>query len=122
MSEESLSSYKELIVWQKAVELGVQVYSLTEFFPKEEQFGLVSQMRRSAVSIASNIAEGRSRGTRKDFAHFLRHAYASGAELETQIVIAKRLTKTSSLKYDTVDSLLNEIMRMLNVMIRKMNS
>ena len=78
-------------------------------------------MRRAAVSIASNIAEGRMRGTKKDFSHFLRIAFGSGAELETQIIVAKQLLNTKNLKYDIVVSLLGEVMRMLNVMIRKFN-
>ena len=116
-----LSSYKELHVWQRAMELVVSVYKVTVNFPKEEIYGLTSQIRRSAISIPSNIAEGRMRGTRKDFVQFLRIAYASGAELETQIEISKQLPRTNMLDYSKVDSLLNEIMKMLNVMIRKLN-
>ena len=116
-----LSSYKELHVWQRAMELVVSVYKVTVNFPKEEIYGLTSQIRRSAISIPSNIAEGRMRGTRKDFVQFLRIAYASGAELETQIEISKQLPRTNILDYSKVDSLLNEIMKMLNVMIRKLN-
>ena len=115
-----IQSYKELIVWQKAVLLSVQIYSLTEQYPREEAYGLVSQMRRAAVSIASNIAEGRCRGTKKDFVQFLRIAFGSGAELETQIEISKRLPKTNSFDYREVDSLLAEVMRMLNAMIEKL--
>lgn len=116
----STQSYKELIVWQKAVELAVHVYALTEQYPKEEMYGLTSQMRRAAVSIASNIAEGRYRGTKKDFCQFLHIAFGSGAELETQIEISKRLPKTKSLDYAAVDSFLAEVMRMLNAMIEKL--
>lgn len=102
----TISSYRDLVVWQKAIQLAIEIYQLTDRFPREEQFGLVSQMRRAAVSIASNIAEGRSRGTRKDFAHFLTMAYASGAELETQIYIARQLPKTHLLNYQLVESIL----------------
>lgn len=116
-----LSSYKELHVWQRAMELVVLIYKVTVNFPKEEIYGLTSQIRRSAISIPSNIEEGRMRGTKKDFVQFLRIAYASGAELETQIEISKQLPKTNMLDYSKVDSLLDEIMRMLNVMIRKLN-
>ncbi|GIW67473.1 MAG: hypothetical protein KatS3mg096_341 [Candidatus Parcubacteria bacterium] len=84
-------SYKDLLVWQKAIELVMEIYELTKYFPKEETYGLVSQIKRAAVSIPANIAEGRSRRTRKDFIQFLRIAYASGAELETHLEIAKRL-------------------------------
>lgn len=114
-------SYKELIVWKKAIELTVQVYKLTDKFPREELYGLTSQMRRAVISIPSNIAEGRFRGTRKDYSQFLRIAYDSGAELETQIEIAKRLGKTSELNYTQVDILMEEVMKMLNVMIRKLS-
>lgn len=89
MDNKKISSYKDLLVWQKALELSVEIYNLTENFPKEEIYGLTSQIRRAAVSIPSNIAEGRYRGSKKDFSQFLRIAYASGAELETQLEIAK---------------------------------
>lgn len=115
-----IHSYKELIVWQRAMELVVAVYGLTEQFPREEIYGLTSQMRRCAVSIASNIAEGRFRGTRKDFAQFLRISYGSGAELETQVEIAKRIPKTKNLDYEKTECLLNEVMKMLNSMIIKL--
>lgn len=99
----------------------VAVYELTEHYPKSELYGLTSQTRRSAVSIASNIAEGRRRGIKKDYVQFLRIAYGSGAELETQIEIAKRLSLSKNLDYNKVDSLLLEVMKMLNVMIKRLN-
>ena len=99
----------------------VEIYALTDKFPKEEIFGVTSQMRRAAVSIPSNIAEGRFRGTKADYLNFLRTAYASGAELETQIEISKRLPKTKTLDYSRADKLLDEVMRMLNAMIRNFN-
>ena len=92
----SIESYRDLIVWQKAMELVTVVYGVTEKFPKAEVYGLTSQIRRSVVSIPSNIAEGRRRGSRKDFRNFLLHAYGSGAELETQIEIAKQLNVNQS--------------------------
>ena len=122
MAETKLFSYKDLIVWQRSIELVIAVYELTEDFPKEELYGLTSQMRRAAVSIPSNIAEGRFRGTKKDFLQFLRIAYSSGAELETQLEIAKRLRQTKDFDYSKVDSLLLEVMKMLNTIIRKFNT
>ncbi len=111
------SSYKELVVWQKSMDLVIEVYQLTKEFPKEEIYGLTSQMKRSAVSIPSNIAEGSRRSSRKDFCNFLYHAYGSGAELETQVEISKRLSFGKVDKYEKVKSLLNEVMRMLNKFI-----
>lgn len=96
------------------MELVVAVYDVTDKFPKEEIYGLTSQMRRAAVSIPSNIAEGKRRGTKKDYRHFLIVAYGSGAELETQIEIAKRLSFGKNVNYDTIDKLLEEVMKMLN--------
>lgn len=118
MSE--IKSYKDLIVWQKSIDLVTKIYQLTENFPKEEIYALTNQMRRCAVSIPSNIAEGRGRGTRKDFAHFSRMALGSANELETQIEIAKRLPKTKMLKYSKTEELLVEVIKMLKVMINKL--
>ena len=97
--------------------LVVAIYELTEKFPIEEKYGLAMQMRRSAVSIPSNIAEGSRRGSRKDFRHFALIALGSGAELETQIQIAKRLPLGKKLEYGSIDNLLDEVMRMLNKLI-----
>jgi four helix bundle protein len=84
-------SFRELKVWNRAIELTTLVYALTAEFPKAEVYGLSSQMRRAAVSIASNIAEGSARGTRKDFKQFVAIARGSNSELQTQLVIAGRL-------------------------------
>ena len=115
-----MQSYKDLIVWQKAITLVKSVYELTEHFPKAELFGMTSQMRRSAVSIASNIAEGSRRGTRKDFRQFILMAYGSGAELETHIEIVKQLPFGKKLSTSAIESLLSEVMRMLNALERKL--
>ena len=86
-----INSFKDLTVWQKAFALVVKVYKYTENFPTQERYGLVSQMRRSAVSIVSNIAEGHRRSSRKDYANFLANSLGSAAELETKILISKEL-------------------------------
>ena len=117
-----IQTYKDLIVWQRAMDLVEAVYELTEKFPKSEIYGLTSQMRRCAVSIPSNIAEGRRRGSQKDYCQFLIIAYGSGAELETQIEIAKRLPFSKNLDYAKVDQLLLEIMKMLNKMLSILRS
>src|SRR5215207_10785422 len=87
----ALLHYRELIAWQKAVELVVEIYRMTERFPREEQFGLTNQLRRAAVSIASNIAEGQGRGTPGDFLRGLRIGNGSRQEVETQILLADLL-------------------------------
>lgn len=117
-----IHTYKDLIVWQKSIELVVAVYEITEHFPKSEIYGLVSQMKRCAVSIPSNIAEGRRRVSKKDFHHFLIIAYGSGAELETQVEIVKKLPFGKKLDFTNIDKLLDEIMRMLNKMTSEFNS
>ena len=117
--ENKIYSYKDLIVWQKSVELAIAIYKLTEKFPKTEIYGLMSQMRRAVISIPSNIAEGRKRGSIKDFRQFLIIAYSSGAELETQLEIVKKLPFGKSLDYSKVDSLLLEVMKMLNKILSK---
>lgn len=116
-----INSHKDLIVWQKGITLCEKIYFLTEKFPKEELYGLTSQMRRCAVSIPSNIAEGRSRKTTKDFIQFLRIAIGSASELETQIEISKRLPGTRNLAYEEVEMLLNEVSRMIMGMIKKLS-
>jgi len=109
-----LNSYRDLKVWQKSVELVVEIYKLTNFFPKNELYGLTMQMRRAAVSIPSNIAEGYSRKHRQEYAQFIRIAFGSGAELETQIFIAKKLRLAPSHKFIRSEELLSEVMKMLN--------
>lgn len=112
-----MHTYKDLIVWQKAVELCVCVYTLTDKFPKEELYGITSQMRRAAVSIPSNIAEGKLRASDKECRQFFFVAFGSGGELETQVEVSKRLEKTEELDYTGIDNLLTEVMKMLNKLI-----
>ncbi|MFH1233175.1 MAG: four helix bundle protein [Patescibacteria group bacterium] len=116
---EEIKSYRDLIVWQKSIGLVVEIYQITKHFPKEELYGLTIQIRRCAISIPSNISEGRGRGTRKDFAQFLRIALGSANELQTQIEIAKRLNYIQENK--KTNELLIEIIKMLNSMINKLN-
>ena len=117
-----MNSYKELIVWQKSFSLVREIYILTEKFPKSEIYGLYSQMRRSAVSIPSNIAEGYCRGSRKEFSQFLNIAFASGAELETQIMLAKSLKFVKDEDAEKAEALLSEAMKMLNVLMKKLRN
>jgi four helix bundle protein len=90
-SDRSIRSFNDLLAWQKAMSLAEDVYRVTRAFPKDEIFGLTSQMRRAAVSVASNIAEGQARQTRGEFVQFLGHAKGSLAELETQTMLSTRV-------------------------------
>lgn len=111
-----IKDYRDLIVWQKSMDLVVEIYKITEIYPKSERFGLVSQMQRSAVSIPSNIAEGYRRGTKKDYRNFVLIAYGSSSELETQVEIAKRLQYISQEQCGKIDQLLLEVAKMLNAL------
>lgn len=108
--------YKELIVWQKAMDLVEMIYKSTHTFPAHEIYGLTSQMRRAAVSIPSNIAEGKRRISSAEFKHFCRIAFGSSAELETQVEIAFRLKYLDTNARTSIDSLLSEVLKMLNVL------
>ena len=109
--------YKDLIVWQKAVDLATFIYELTEPFPKHELYGLSSQMRRAAVSVASNIAEGQGRLTKGEFVQFLGHSRGSLFELETQLLIAVRLKYCSPQMQGRADERITEVRRMLVALI-----
>ena len=108
-----MHNFRQLKIWEKAMDLVLEVYTATAEFPKEEKFGLTSQMRRSTVSIASNIAEGAGRNSDKEFCRFLAIAHASSYELETQVLVAERL---NLLKNEISISLCNKI-----VEVQKMN-
>lgn len=101
------------------MELVVEVYKLTEKYPVNELYGLTSQSKRCSVSTPSNIAEGRRRGSDKEFFHFLSISFGSGAELETQIEIAKRLSFGKNLDFLKVDELLEQVMKMLSTLLAK---
>jgi four helix bundle protein len=98
----SISSFRDLTVWQLGMQLTEQVYRLTAEFPKSETYGLSSQMRRSAVSIPSNIAEGQGRDSTKEFLHFLAIAFGSICELETQLILANRFNYLSDIDLKAV--------------------
>ena len=118
----TINSYKDLIVWQKSMDLTVEVYHLAKLLPKEETYALSDQMRRSAVSIPSNIAEGQGRNSTRDFVRFLSIARGSQTELETQLLICERLGYISSEKLKIAIELCDEVNKMLNVLITKLKS
>ena len=117
-----LKSYQDLTVWQKAFAACIEVYRLTRRFPADERFGLTSQLRRAAVSVPSNIAEGYGRGSTPDYIRALRIAYASNCELETQALIAREL---GYLKPDEAEKLggeIREVERMLKALVRALGA
>ncbi len=112
-----MNDFRQLIVWQKSMALAKEIYVYAEKLPSKERFGLVSQLQRCGVSIPSNIAEGSKRGTRKDFAQFLRIASGSAAELETQLELARSIYGNPAPK---AESLLKEVQKMLETFIKKL--
>jgi four helix bundle protein len=109
----AMNKYKELKVWQRSVDLATNVYQLTKHFRSDERFGLTSQINRSVVSIASNIAEGSGRGSKKDFSRFLSIAYGSAYELETQIIISNNLKYLSVKNFKSITECIDEVQKML---------
>jgi four helix bundle protein len=110
----TIHTHREMIVWQKSIELVKRVYGLTKSFPREEIYGLTAQLRRAAVSIPANIAEGHARSGRRDYAHFLVIARGSLNEVDTLIELALSLEYTSRDKLNQVFGLMDEVGRMLN--------
>jgi len=117
-----MGNYKELIVWQKSVDLVTDIYSCTKNFPKEELYSLTSQIRRSSISIPSNIAEGHSRRSQIDYLQFLKIARGSCAEFETQVIIAKNLNYLNINDFDYLSKKSEEIAKMLNALITKLQT
>jgi four helix bundle protein len=117
-----IKNYKDLIVWQKSMEVALEVYKLTEKFPKSEIFGSVNQMRRSAFSISSNIAEGWARKSSGNYLQFLSIASGSAAELETQLILTQRLGYGDEITYERILNLLLEVQKMLNSFRSKIKS
>lgn len=111
--------YQQLIVWQKAMLLVNRIYQLTQHFPENEKFGLTSQLRRAAVSVPSNIAEGSGRGSDKDFCRFLYQARGSLTEIETQLLIAQQLG-FCCIDQD-LDNLTQQVFAMLNKLIQSLS-
>jgi four helix bundle protein len=113
-------SYRDLLVWQKGIELAKIVYRLTARLPSEEKFGLISQMRRAAISVPSNIAEGQARHTTGEFIQFISHAEGSVAELDTQLVVIVELGFLPATDVAQASLLIEELRRMLNSLRRRL--
>ena len=117
-----MKNYRDLIVWQKAMDLVEEIYRITEFLPNEEKFGLSLQLKRAAVSIPSNIAEGYERNTTKDYIKFLSIAKASRAEVETQLYICKRLEFLTDDEIKKSLEICEEIKRIIIAMFKNLNN
>jgi four helix bundle protein len=116
-----MRKYKDLIIWQRSVELSATIYKITADFPHEEKYGLISQMRRSSVSVPSNIAEGSGRSSDKEFKRFLEIAYGSLYELQTQLIISKKLSFISDLLANELDEEIIEIQKMIYTYTQRFN-
>ena len=112
-SQKPIRDYKDLHVWQKAMELAKRIYLLTGRFPPEEKFGLVSQMRRPAISVPSDIAEGQARNTTGEFVQFISHAEGSAAELDTQLRLSIELSFCVTADLEDAFRLLTDVQKML---------
>jgi four helix bundle protein len=116
------AAFKDLLAWQRAIDLTVAIYRLTESFPASEKFGLSNQLRRAAVSVASNIAEGYGRATRGEYVQFLGHARGSNCEIETQLVIAASLGFGSSHNLATAEKLCADVSRLLRGLMQSLRA
>lgn len=114
-----MQDFKELNVWQKSYQLGLDIYKITSTFPKEETFGLTSQIRRSCISIAANIAEGCGRKSKAELAQFLHIAVGSASELEHYLLFSRDLGILNHLNYEKLASELSKIKKMLIALIKK---
>ena len=117
-----MGSYKDLLVWQKGIALVKDIYSASASFPSAEAFGLTSQIRRAAVSVPSNIAEGNGRASRAEYLHFLNIANGSCNELETQLIIASELGFLDAMQTHALLQQTNEVGRMLNKLISRLTA
>lgn len=113
-------SFKDLVVWQRAVEMSLAIYRVTALFPASERFGLCNQLRRASVSVASNIAEGYGRSTKGEYLQFLGHARGSNGEVQTQLVISRGLDFGSEPSRTIAEGLSDEVGRMLVAMMQKL--
>jgi four helix bundle protein len=114
--------YQDLVAWQKAMELVTTVYRVTRSWPQEEQYGLTSQVRRAAVAIPSNLAEGHGRSGRREFAHHVSIAYGSLCELETQLLIAQRLDYSDAEATESLMNRIADVRRLTNGLLRSLQS
>ncbi|MDA1209114.1 MAG: four helix bundle protein [bacterium] len=121
MTSSFVKTYRDLIVWQRAMELATAVYDLTLQFPSEELYGLSAEMRKVACAIPSRIAAGKAKATKTGYLYYLRAAYVLGTELETQLELSKQLYITGGLDFSIAERPLSEVMKMLSALIRTLS-
>jgi four helix bundle protein len=117
-----MHAHHNLIVWQKAVQLSKMIYKIAEYYPRNEMYGLTSQLTRAGVSVPSNIAEGRSHTTKAKYHHYLTISLGSCYEIDTQIQITKSLPWATNLDFSEIESILLEVMKMLQVIMKKLRT
>ncbi|HQT90946.1 MAG TPA: four helix bundle protein [Candidatus Kryptobacter bacterium] len=122
MSEERTRNFRELIVWQKAHKMTLDIYRATASFPKEETYGITSQLRKAASSVPANIAEGCGRNSEAEFARFMQIAAGSASEVEYHLLLAHDLNFIEPISYTQLDSDVNEVKKMLNVFLQRLRS
>lgn len=122
-SEEPMgSSFRDLIAWQRAVEMCVAIYAASSSFPPAERFGLTSQIRRAAISVPSNIAEGYGKGSRAEYVQYLYHARGSNSEVETQIVIARKLQLGRTEQLESAEQFCTEVGKLIGALLRSLTT
>jgi four helix bundle protein len=114
-----MRNFREMIIWNEGIDITTEVYKVVQLLPKEEEYGLKSQLRRAAVSIPSNIAEGCSRSSQKEFKRFLEFSLGSSFEVETDIVVAERLAMISALQHAPLVDNLHILQRRINALMNK---
>jgi four helix bundle protein len=122
MEQNKIRTYRDLVVWQKSINILTEIYRVTKHFPKQEAFGLVLQIRKSSISIPSNIAEGYSRYSNREFTQFLSIAIGSFSEMQTQLLISLNLKYISENDFNIITDYSREIERMLSSLSRKLKS
>ncbi|HZZ39952.1 MAG TPA: four helix bundle protein [Acidobacteriaceae bacterium] len=120
MGAKPIASHRELVIWQRAMQLCIAIYKLTRTFPREEVYGLTSQLRRAGVSVASNIAQGYGRLSREQYPHFLGIAQGSNLEIQTQLAIARELSFAQSEEATEVEAISFEVGKMLTALLKRL--
>jgi four helix bundle protein len=122
MENKKIESYKDLIVWQKGIELVNELYTVTKGFPKEEMFGLTNQIRRAAVSVPANIAEGWGRNSTKNYIQFIRISIGSLYEIETQLMISNNQSYITNQQKSALSARIDELGKMLNTLLKRLDN